>query len=471
MFAIEDLHWIDPALSGLPAIPGREQHPSRGADPSARTGRATLRRGRDRSYHSQIALTPLSEGESERVVESVLGVQSLPPEIKALVCQKAEGNPFYLEEVTRSFLDTGILTRSNGGYLLARPVTPQDVPDTVQGVIMARIDRLAETRKRTIQTAAVIGRQFGAHLLGRIADIQGRLEESLADLRALEFIYEKTLFPDLEYVFKHALVQEVAYGSLLKPRRRALHELVGRAIEELYADRLDEHDAELAHHFAQGEVWPKAYKYGRRGGDRARAIFANREAIHFYTQALDAATRMSPPPGDADLMAIHEARGLVWHLLSSYDQAVADFEAMQQAAARLGDRVKEGEALCNLAGAHWWRFSEAYKGLVEKSARLAMVIAEETGDERLLARAPTRSAWWTRRLASFERPTRSSSAPSRFVAGVTSPVRWSPTSRGSASRGLARRVPPVDRVRRRSIAARRSNSRGILRAGGALLPL
>jgi tetratricopeptide (TPR) repeat protein len=319
-------------------------------------------------------------------VESVLGVQSLPTAVKALVCQKAEGNPFYLEEITRSFVDVGILARADGGYVLVRPVTPQDVPDTVQGVIMARIDRLADTRKRTIQTAAVIGREFAAHLLGRIADIQGRLEDSLTELRALEFIYEKTLFPDLEYVFKHALVQDVAYGSLLKPRRRALHELVGRAIEELYTDRLDEHVAELAHHFAQGEVWPKAFTYARRGGDRARAIFANREAIHFYTQALEAAARMSRPPGDADLLTIHEARGAVWHLLSSYDQAVADFEAMQQAAARLGDRVKEGEALCNQAGSHWWRFSEAYKGLVEKCAREAMVIAEETGDERILAR-------------------------------------------------------------------------------------
>jgi class 3 adenylate cyclase/tetratricopeptide (TPR) repeat protein len=385
VFAVEDLHWVDPASQDF------LRYLAENSTRAAVLILVTHRPGyappwADRSYYSQIALAPLSEGESERVVESVLGVQSLPAAVKALVCQKAEGNPFYLEEITRSFVDTGILARADGGYVLARPVTPQDVPDTVQGVIMARIDRLADTRKRTIQTAAVIGREFAAHLLGRIADIQGRLEESLAELHALEFIYEKTLFPDLEYVFKHALVQDVAYGSLLKPRRRALHELVGRAIEELYADRLDEHIAELAHHFAQGEVWPKAFEYARRAGDRARAIFANREAIHFYTQALEAAARMSPLPGDADLMAIHEARGAVWHLLSSYDQAVADFEAMQQAAARLGDRVKEGEALCNQAGSHWWRFSEAYKGLVEKCAREAMVIAEETGDERILAR-------------------------------------------------------------------------------------
>ncbi len=385
VFAVEDLHWVDPASQDF------LRYLAENSTRAAVLMLVTHRPGyappwSDRSYFSQIALAPLSEGESERVVESVLGIQSLPTTVTALICQKAEGNPFYLEEITRSFVDTGILTRANGGYVLARPVTPQDVPDTVQGVIMARIDRLPETRKRTIQTAAVIGREFGARLLGRITDIQGRLEDSLAELHALEFIYEKTLFPDLEYVFKHALVQDVAYGSLLKPRRRALHELVGRAMEDLYAGRLDDHVAELAHHFAQGEEWAKAIDYARRAADRARAIFANREAIHFYTQALEAAGRMRPSPGDADLMVVHEARGAVWHLVSDYDQAVADFEAMQQFAARLGDRVKEGEALCNQAGSHWWRFSEAYKGLVEKCAREAMVIADETGDERILAR-------------------------------------------------------------------------------------
>ena len=340
VFAVEDLHWIDPASQDF------LRYLAENSTRAAVLLLVTHRPGytppwADRSYYSPIALAPLSEGESERVVESVLRVPSLPATVKALICQKAEGNPFYLEEITRSFVDTGILARADGGYVLARPVTPQDVPDTVQGVIMARIDRLADTRKRTIQTAAVIGREFGAHLLGRIANVEGGLDESLADLRTLEFIYEKALFPDLEYVFKHALVQDVAYGSLLKPRRRALHELVGRAIEALYADRLDEHVSELAHHFAHGEVWPKAFEYARRAGNRARAIFANREAIHFYTQALEAAARMSPPPGDADLMTIHEARGLVWHLLSSYDQAVSDFEAMQQsgrAAAATGSR-------------------------------------------------------------------------------------------------------------------------------------
>jgi class 3 adenylate cyclase/tetratricopeptide (TPR) repeat protein len=385
VFAIEDLHWVD-ALS-QDFLRYLAEHTTRAAVLML----VTYRPGyappwADRSYYSQVALPPLSAADSARVVEHVLGMPSLPPAVRTLLCEKAEGNPFYLEEVTRSFLDRGILRRGEDGYTLARPVTAQDLPDTVQGVVMARIDRLADARKRTIQTAAVIGREFALRLLRRISDIRERLEESLADLKSLEFIYEKSLIPDLEYVFKHALVQEVAYGSLLSPRRRALHELVGRAIEDLYPDRLDDYVGDLSHHFDGGEVWPKAFEYARRAGDRARALFANREAIQFYTRALEAAARMAPPPPDADLLAIHEARGTVWHLLTNYDAAVADFEAMQQAAARLGDRVKEGEALCNQAGSHWWRFSEAHKGFVEKCAREAMAIAEETGDERILAR-------------------------------------------------------------------------------------
>jgi class 3 adenylate cyclase/tetratricopeptide (TPR) repeat protein len=385
VFAVEDLHWVDQASEDF--LRYLAEHSTRAAVLVLGTYRpGYVPPWSGRSYASQIALPSLSPRDSERVVESVLGVQSLPGEIKTLICQKAEGNPFYLEELTRSFVDAGILARANGGYVLARSVTAQDVPDSVQGVIMARIDRLAEARKRTIQTAAVVGREFALRLLRRISDLQERLEESLAELKALEFVYEKTLFPDLEYVFKHALVQDVAYASLLKPRRRALHELVGRAIEELYADALDEHAAELAHHFAQGEVWPKAFQYARRAGDRARAIFANREAVAFYTQALDAAGRMSPPPGDAELLPIYEARGLVWHLLTGYDRAVADFEAMEAAARRLGDRSRAGEALCNQGASHWFRFSKAHEGNVARCAREAMAIAEETGDARVLAR-------------------------------------------------------------------------------------
>lgn len=385
VFAVEDLHWVDPLSQDF--LRYLAEHSTR----SRVLLLATYRPGHvppwhDKSYASQIALAPLAEDEAERVITAVLGVAAVPDEVRRLLLQKAEGNPFYLEEVTRSFVDAGILTRANEGYRLVRPVTAQDVPDTVQGVVMARLDRLGDERKRTIQTAAVVGREFALRLLRQVSDMRERLEDSLADLKTLELIYEKDLYPELEYVFKHALVQDVAYGSLLKPRRRLLHEMVARAIEELYADRLDEHVADLAHHYRNGDVWDKAYEFSRRAGDHARAIFANREAIHHYTECLAAGARMIPPPPAAERLAIHETRGLVWHLLSNYDAAVADFEAMQAAAREAGDRIKEAEALCNQATSHWWRFSDAHKGLVERCAREADLIAEETGDERIRAR-------------------------------------------------------------------------------------
>ena len=180
---------------------------------------------------------------------------------------------------------------------------------------------------------------------------------------------------------------------------------------------------------------------------------------------------MSPPPGDADLMTIHEARGLVWHLLSSYDQAVSDFEAMQQAAARRGDRVKEGEALCNQASSHWWRLSEAYKGLVEKCAREAMVIAEETGDERILARGLYSLAMVDQKAGALRE------ADTKLLRSVeicrrrslTGPLITDLSWLGAHAHWRGEYRPSVQ-YGGRGGPTRRGESRGILRAGRALLP-
>ena len=131
---------------------------------------------------------------------------------------------------------------------------------------MARLDRLGDDGKRTVQMASVIGRQFLVRLLARVAGLSERLEGLLRELQAMEIIYEQGLLPEPSYIFKHAVIQDVAYNSLLMQRRKALHQAVGEAIEELYQDRLEEHYAELAHHFIQGEVWEKACNYCRQAG-------------------------------------------------------------------------------------------------------------------------------------------------------------------------------------------------------------
>src|SRR5262249_41544142 len=170
----------------------------------------------------------------------------------------------FIEEVTKTLLDLGVLQRDNGSYRLVKSLGEVHVPDTIQDIIMARLDRLGDDGKRIVQIASVIGRQFLVRLLARVAGLSHRVEGLRRDLQPLEIIYEQGLVPEPAYIFKHAVIQDVAYQSLLLQRRRALHRAVGEAIEELYQDRLEEHYVELAHHFTQGEAWEKALVYCRQ---------------------------------------------------------------------------------------------------------------------------------------------------------------------------------------------------------------
>ena len=169
------------------------------------------------------------------------------------------------------------------------------IPDTIHDVIMARIDRLDEAPKRTLQTASVIGRDFTRRLVERLSAVRGRSDALLRELRAVELIYEKSVFPEVAYRFKHALTQDVAYRSLLLQRRRELHGLIGAAIEELYADRLTEHYEVLAHHFSLAEDWRRAFDYLLKAAEKAAAAFALRDALALYDQALAVADHL----GDA----------------------------------------------------------------------------------------------------------------------------------------------------------------------------
>ena len=153
-------------------------------------------------------------------------------------------------------------------------------------------------------------------------------------------------------VFKHALTQEVAYGSLLTTRRQALHAAAGQALETLARERLAERYEELAHHFTVGEVWDKAFVYLARSGDKARQVYAN-QALAFYTQALEVSQRVTPAVEAAQLLPVYEGRGRVWFLLTKYDAAIADFQRMRQMARDSGQPRQEGESLCHLAYAHY----------------------------------------------------------------------------------------------------------------------
>jgi predicted ATPase len=272
----------------------------------------------------------------------------------------------------------GALWRAGDGYVLAKRLDEIFVPDTIQDVIMARIDRLEEAPKRTLQLASVIGREFTRRLLDRIADIRTRTEELLQKLKAIELIYEKSVFPELAYMFKHALTHEVAYHSLLVQRRKELHRLIALAIEELYAERLAEQYEVLAYHFSRGEEWAKALEYLLKAAEKAAQAFATREAIALYDQSLEAAGHLGDAVETSTLIAIHQAKADLYFILSDFERSRAEAERLLALARRAEDRVHESVALAGMGRASFREHNFA-QALVY--ARQAIAVAA-AGDAR-----------------------------------------------------------------------------------------
>ncbi len=306
----------------------------------------------DSSYHVRLTLRPLSGGEIAEVAGSLLRAGVLPPEVSRLVSSKAEGNPFFVEEVTKSLLEDGSLRRHDGRVVLTRDLADVAVPDTIQEVLLARIDRLAVNARQAMQIASVIGREFALRLLDRIVETGGGVEPHLAELRALELIYEKALHPELAYMFTHALTHEVAYESVVAERRRDLHRTIGLAIEELYADRLPEHYEALAHHFARGCEWEKALDYHARAAVKASESYANQAVIDHCEVALSIAERLGDgAPRDA-VIKIYQLLGTTAFYMSRFSLSARSFEG---AAATANDAPAARGAFLGLAGlAHLW---------------------------------------------------------------------------------------------------------------------
>jgi class 3 adenylate cyclase/tetratricopeptide (TPR) repeat protein len=391
----EDAHWMDQAT---------EEYLLFTADsiPTSRVLRIlTYRTGYvhpfgERSYHTRIALNTLSTAHSIEMAQGMLLTERLPEALKALIVRKAEGNPFFVEEVVKSLLEVGALRPAGEGYVLAKRLDEIFVPDTIQDVITARIDRLEEAQKRTLQLASVIGREFTRRLLDRLAEVRARTEEVLRELKAIELIYEKSTFPELAYMFKHALTHEVAYNSLLVRRRKELHRLIGLAIEELYTDRLTEQHEVLAYHFAKGEEWRKALEYLLKAAEKATKAFANREAIALYDQALEVAGQLGAAVDANTLMAIHRAKADLYMVLSEYARARTEGERLLVLARRIGDRQSEAVALAGMGVASAWGH-DFTRALTEASKAIA--IAREVDVRRSWPAAISLSATFMRSQA------------------------------------------------------------------------
>lgn len=287
---LENLHWIDRTS---------EEYLTFLIDGLAKTPLLLLSTYRpeytppwgEKSYYTRIALNRLSEEESRMMLEGVLEGRGLVEEVLGQFLSRAEGNPFFLEELARTWLDT----EGEGPKLQGGPGASL-LPGTIQGVLTARIDRLEESVKRSLQTAAVIGREFSATLLREVLGEGEELVEKLSRLEHMELIHQVSFSPEVRYRFKHALTQEAAYQGLLLAKRRELHAQVGRALERQDAQALESSYELLAYHYAQSDDLEKAFHYLKLAGEKAARLFASREAAAYYQQALKVLDRLPEDP-------------------------------------------------------------------------------------------------------------------------------------------------------------------------------
>jgi predicted ATPase len=300
-----------------------------------------------KTYYTQLRLDTLPPESANEVLLALLGTDTTVEPLKSVLIARTGGNPLFLEESVRTLVETQALTGVRGAHRLARPLDTIDVPATVQAILASRIDRLAPEDKQLLQTASVIGKDLPFALLHAIAELpEDALHRGLAHLQRAEFLYETSLFPDLEYTFKHALTHEVAYGSLLQERRRARHAAIMHAMEQVYAERVAEHVERLAYHAVRGEVWEKALHYCRQVGVRGAERRAYRESMTGYQQALDALNHLPATPDNrTSAVELRCTLGVLLTDHGEYQRSLTLLGEAEALARELDDRAELGRVL------------------------------------------------------------------------------------------------------------------------------
>ena len=329
-----------------------------------------------------IELAPLQVDQTETLLSNLLGVNNLPKTIRDLIAEKAEGNPFFVEEMIRSLIETKQIIHENGHWKAVRDEAKISLPNTLRGVLSARIDRLAETPKHVLQNAAVIGRLFDLRILRRLTGLNGGLDpqiQYLQDVSLIEAVLE-------EYAFRHVLLQEATYESILIKKRAELHRQIGEALEELHTHRIEEFAPLIAHHFySAGD--DRSLQYDLIAGEKSARLYANAEAATHFRRALEVAKRKND---DAkQIKQIFNQLGQVLELSGRYGQALAVYDDLYTFGSERGDRFAEMSALMAKATIYSI-FSQLHDP--DLSARLlldALEISRELGDRA----AQTKLSW------------------------------------------------------------------------------
>jgi tetratricopeptide (TPR) repeat protein len=292
MIIFEDLHWIDGETQALLNLL---------VDSIANARILLLVNYRPeyrhewggRTHYMQLRLDPLPIESADEMLSALLGDEEDLAPLKRLIIERTQGTPFFIEEVVQALFEQEVIER-NGVVKLAKPISTVKVPATIQAVLASRIDRLPRAEKELLQSLAVLGREFSMTLVQRVTSKSTRdLEQMLRNLQLSEYINEQPAIGDIEYTFKHALTQEVASNSILAERRKALHQRAGEAIEQLFAERLDDYAIDLARHFERSGNPGKAVEYLERAGRRALEQAAHSEVTEYVTRALQLVKQLS----------------------------------------------------------------------------------------------------------------------------------------------------------------------------------
>lgn len=394
VFVMDDLHWSDNATLELiaqvatlaafePLLIVCVLRPDRHAPSWQLVDRLQASLG---SSFARLDLEPLDAAASSELLGNLLHIEDLPQSIRAQILERSEGNPFYLEEVLRSLIDAGQVVSEGGHWRATRDILEANIPGTLAGVLSARIDRLPDTTKRVVQTAAVIGRVFQHRVLESVcraappAERIEHVEPHLATLSYEQLVRERARDPEREYIFKHALTCEAAYDLLLRSRRRDLHARAGSALEALFQDRRDEFAAMLAHHFAEADDLQRTLSYSLIAANTARRLFASKEELEHRERIVSVLDRMPDAlPGVKIDMIIEWVT--VRHRLNNYEGVLDRLEMAVQLARAGNDKERLATALTWTGNIHMVTGFPSRSGpYLAESQKLAT----ELGNEQLL---------------------------------------------------------------------------------------
>ncbi len=408
VICLEDLHWADPPSLDLlrfilsdatiPAIFLCIYRPPFKLFTSEQLNIA------GNSRH-EIHLQDLSPAEAQQMMESLLRIRTIPLELKQFIHEKTEGNPFYLEEVVNSLIESETLVQDDGSWKLTRGLSESGISPTIHGVIAARVDRLNVKMKRALQEASVIGRNFHYAIIERISEPKDYLQDCLGGLEQLDLIRTKSIHPDLEYTFKHALTQEVVYNGLLKKERQAVHERIGQAMEEVFCDRLPEMYETLAFHYKKGHSVRKAVDYLVKSGEKSLRRYALEESHQYFREAYALLTENGAgDEADKDLLVdVLIKWAFVYYYGGEYRKLQELLEEHQALAETLTDQSQLGMYYAWLSCAMWHREMgrEAYEYLSR-----ALKLGEEAGDQLLMGYAYTWLTWTSMELGRLDEAAR-----------------------------------------------------------------